>query len=40
MRLQPANATMAPIYVDKDIKIQGVLIGVLRTYGKGRTSNN
>jgi repressor LexA len=44
VRLQPANATMAPIYVDKDIKIQGVLIGVLRTYakgaGSGRGSNN
>jgi repressor LexA len=32
VRLQPANASMSPIYVDKDIKIQGVLIGVLRTY--------
>ena len=42
VRLQPANASMAPIYVDKDIKIQGVLIGVLRTYSKGasRVSNN
>src|SRR4051812_4367855 len=44
VRLQPANATMAPIYVDKDIKIQGVLIGVLRTYAKAvagsRASNN
>jgi repressor LexA len=42
VRLQPANATMSPIYVDKDIKIQGVLIGVLRTYSKGhgRGSNN
>jgi repressor LexA len=43
VRLQPANASMAPIYVDKDIKIQGVLIGVLRTYAKGsagRGSNN
>jgi len=42
VRLQPANSAMAPIYVDKDIKIQGVLIGVLRTYSKGatRASNN
>ncbi len=42
VRLQPANSAMAPIYVDKDIRIQGVLIGVLRTYGKGHTrgSNN
>jgi repressor LexA len=43
IRLQPANASMAPIYVDKDVKIQGVLIGVLRTYSKGavaRSSNN
>ena len=43
IRLQPANAAMAPIYVDKDVKIQGVLIGVLRTYSKGavsRSSNN
>ena len=44
VRLQPANSTMSPIYVDKDIRIQGVLIGVLRTYAKtpgaGRGSNN
>jgi len=42
VRLQPANSTMQPIYVDKDIRIQGVLIGVLRTYAKGaaRASNN
>lgn len=43
IRLQPANAAMAPIYVDKDVKIQGVLIGVLRTYSRGavsRSSNN
>ena len=43
IRLQPANAAMSPIYVDKDVKIQGVLIGVLRTYSKGvvaRSSNN
>jgi repressor LexA len=44
IRLQPANSTMAPIYVDKDIRIQGVLIGVLRTYPRNtvppRGSNN
>ena len=41
VRLQPANSTMAPIYVDKDIKIQGVLIGILRTYSRaGRASSN
>ncbi|HVX83932.1 MAG TPA: transcriptional repressor LexA [Phycisphaerae bacterium] len=44
VRLQPANSTMAPIYVDKDIRIQGVLIGVLRTYPRNtvpaRGSNN
>jgi repressor LexA len=34
VRLQPANSSMNPIYVDKDVKIQGVLIGVLRTYSK------
>ncbi len=31
VRLQPANATMAPIYVE-DCQIQGVVIGVLRKY--------
>ncbi|MCL2649324.1 MAG: transcriptional repressor LexA [Phycisphaerales bacterium] len=44
VRLQPANATMSPIYVEKDLKIQGVLIGVLRTCAKGpaptRVGNN
>ena len=41
VRLQPANSTMNPIYVDKDLKIQGVLIGVLRSYAKpGKTTNN
>lgn len=41
VRLQPANSTMNPIYVDKDLRIQGVLIGVLRSYAKpGKTSNN
>ena len=33
IRLQPANATMDPIYVNEnDIKIQGVVVGVLRRY--------
>ena len=31
IRLQPANPDFAPIYVD-DVRIQGVVIGVLRTY--------
>lgn len=34
IRLQPANSTMQPIYVDKDLRIQGVLIGVLRSLGR------
>lgn len=34
IRLQPANGTMQPIYVDGDIKIQGVVIGVLRRYSR------
>lgn len=33
IRLQPANETMAPIYVhENDITIQGVVVGVLRRY--------
>jgi repressor LexA len=32
VRLQPANSTMDPIYVDQ-IEIRGVLIGVVRQYG-------
>ncbi len=33
VRLQPANAQMKPIYVDQDdLRIQGVVIGVLRKY--------
>jgi repressor LexA len=33
VRLQPANARMKPLYVDQDdLKIQGVVIGVLRKY--------
>ena len=33
IRLQPANPTMEPIYVNEnDIKIQGVVVGVLRRY--------
>jgi len=40
IRLQPANSSMNPIYVTKDLKIQGVLIGVLRTFEKsGRAMN-
>ena len=30
-RLQPANATMQPIYAD-DVEIRGVVIGVVRKY--------
>ena len=33
VRLQPANARMKPIYVEQaDLRIQGVVIGVLRKY--------
>ena len=33
VRLQPANAGMEPIFVDgRDLRIQGVVIGVLRKY--------
>ena len=33
VRLQPANAALAPIYVDEnDITIQGVVVGVIRRY--------
>jgi repressor LexA len=33
VRLQPAHPTMKPIYVrEKDLKIQGVVIGLLRKY--------
>ena len=33
IRLQPANPTMAPIYVDLDaVQIQGVVVGVMRKY--------
>ena len=35
IRLQPANSSMNPIYVNKDLRIQGVLIGVLRTFDRG-----
>ena len=35
VRLQPANSTMAPIYVqNEDLKIQGVVTGVLRKMRK------
>jgi repressor LexA len=33
VRLQPANASLSPIYVDQDrLSVQGVVIGVLRKY--------
>jgi repressor LexA len=33
IRLQPANETMQPMYVhENDIKIQGIVVGVLRRY--------
>ena len=33
IRLQPANPRMKPIYVDgRDVRVQGVVIGVLRKY--------
>ncbi|HUF77040.1 MAG TPA: transcriptional repressor LexA [Longimicrobiales bacterium] len=33
IRLQPANPTMAPIVVDAgDVKVQGVVVGVIRKY--------
>ena len=32
VRLQPANSSMQPIYINDDVKIQGVVIGVLRSY--------
>ena len=33
IRLQPANATMAPIYVREDqIRVQGIVVGVMRRY--------
>lgn len=33
IRLQPANATMSPIFVDAaDVRIQGVVVGVIRKY--------
>ena len=33
IRLQPANASLDPIYVrDVDLHVQGVVVGVLRKY--------
>ena len=33
IRLQPANATMQPIFVDPDqVQVQGVVVGVMRKY--------
>ena len=31
---------MSPIYVSKNLKIQGVLIGVLRTFDRRSHANN
>lgn len=38
IRLQPANGSMRPIYVRQDVQIQGVLIGVLRSFSRTGTS--
>jgi repressor LexA len=33
IRLQPANPTMEPIFVDAaDVRVQGVVVGVIRKY--------
>jgi len=33
IRLQPANATMQPIFADADqVQVQGVVVGVMRKY--------
>ena len=33
VRLQPANSSMSPTYVDaSDVEIQGVVVGVIRMY--------
>ena len=33
VRLQPANATMEPLFVDaNDLTVQGVVVGVIRKY--------
>jgi repressor LexA len=33
IRLQPANESLAPIYVhENDVTIQGIVVGVLRRY--------
>ncbi|MQG77458.1 MAG: transcriptional repressor LexA [SAR202 cluster bacterium] len=33
VRLQPANSSMSPIYVDaSDVEVQGVVVGVIRMY--------
>jgi len=33
VRLQPANASMKPIYVPaKDVRVQGVVVGLMRKY--------
>jgi hypothetical protein len=36
IRLQPANETMAPMYVhENDISIRGIVVGVMRRYRGG-----
>jgi repressor LexA len=33
IRLQPANATMSPIYVhESQVRVQGIVVGVMRRY--------
>ena len=33
IRLQPANATMTPIYVhESQVRVQGIVVGVMRRY--------
>ncbi len=38
IRLQPANGSMKPIYVRQDVRIQGVLIGVVRSFQRSGLS--
>jgi hypothetical protein len=36
VRLQPANPTMEPIFVDaRDVRVQGIVVGVIRKYSVG-----
>jgi repressor LexA len=33
IRLQPANVTMSPLFIhEDDVRIQGIVVGVLRRY--------